>query len=280
MPSSILNKLDIGDLTPTSISLMMTDRSVAFPRGILEGALVKVDNFIFPMDFVVLDMEEDREVPIILGRPFLAIGQALIAVCEGNLTLRVSVEEVKFNILQAMKFPSEVPSCKRIEVLQACTEIHLQELIRADPLEKCLGGSLSKVDLDKETLACADGVMETILALDNKEKGEVIKEEIKTTNGLVIKKLPAHLRYSFLGDNDTKTVIISADTTKEEEQQLLEVLHQYQSTFAWSISDIKGISPLVCMHKVLMEDDYKPTVEHQRRLNLAMKEVVKKEVLK
>ena len=67
MPSSILNKLNIGYLTLTSISLQMADRSIAFPRGILEDVLVKFDKFIFPVDFVVLDIEEDKEVPIILG---------------------------------------------------------------------------------------------------------------------------------------------------------------------------------------------------------------------
>ena len=67
MPSSILNKLDIGDLTPTSISLQMADRSIAFSRGILEDVLVKIDKFIFPVHFVVLNMEEDREVLIIHG---------------------------------------------------------------------------------------------------------------------------------------------------------------------------------------------------------------------
>ena len=82
MPSSILNKLDIGDLTPTSISLQMTDRSITFPRGILEDVLVKIDKFIFPVDFVVLDMEEDRDVPIILGRLFLATEQELVDVRE------------------------------------------------------------------------------------------------------------------------------------------------------------------------------------------------------
>ena len=74
MPSSILHKMNVGDLTPISISLQMADRSIAFPRGILEDVLIKVDKFIFPVDFVVLDMEEDQEILIILGRPFLATG--------------------------------------------------------------------------------------------------------------------------------------------------------------------------------------------------------------
>ena len=67
--------------------------------------LVKVDKFIFLVDFVVLDMEEDREIPLILGQPFLATAKALIDVHSGNLTLRVNNEEVCFNIYHTMKFP-------------------------------------------------------------------------------------------------------------------------------------------------------------------------------
>ena len=134
MPSSILNKLDIGDLTPTLISLQMADRSFAFPRGILEDILVKIAKFIFPVNFVILDIEDDREVSIILGRPFSATGHALIDVREGNLTLQVNGEEVKFNIPQAMKFPSEEPSCKRIKVLRPQIENYFHEPSHIDPL--------------------------------------------------------------------------------------------------------------------------------------------------
>ncbi|XP_042027804.1 uncharacterized protein LOC121774949 [Salvia splendens] len=74
MPFSFFQKLKIGTLRPTTITLQMADRSVSYPRGIVEDILVKVNNFIFPVDFVVLDMEEDRHVPLILGRPFLVIG--------------------------------------------------------------------------------------------------------------------------------------------------------------------------------------------------------------
>ena len=76
----------------------MVDRSLTFPKGIIEDVLVKVDKFIFLVDFVVLDMEEDMAAPIILGRPFLATRQALIDVKNGELTLRVGEDQVKFNI--------------------------------------------------------------------------------------------------------------------------------------------------------------------------------------
>ena len=78
MHLSILNKLNIRNLTPTLISLQMADTSIAFPQGIVEDVLVKIDKFIFLVDFEVLDMKEDREVLIIMGRPFLATGQAFI----------------------------------------------------------------------------------------------------------------------------------------------------------------------------------------------------------
>ncbi|XP_057775122.1 uncharacterized protein LOC130994104 [Salvia miltiorrhiza] len=84
MPLSIFQRLAIGEMKPTSIALQMADRSVTYPRGIVEDVLVKVNEFIFPADFVVLDFEEDKTIPLILGRPFLATGRALIDVANGS----------------------------------------------------------------------------------------------------------------------------------------------------------------------------------------------------
>ncbi|XP_030478230.1 uncharacterized protein LOC115695295 [Cannabis sativa] len=78
MPLSVFRRLKLAEAKPTTVTLQLADRSLAHPRGVIEDVLVKVDKFIFPADFIVLDMEEDSNVPIILGRPFLATGQALI----------------------------------------------------------------------------------------------------------------------------------------------------------------------------------------------------------
>ena len=80
MPLSIFRRLGLEEAKPTTVTLQLTDRSLKHPRGIIEDVLVKVDKFIFPKDFIVLDMDEDKEIPIILGRPFLAIGKSLIDV--------------------------------------------------------------------------------------------------------------------------------------------------------------------------------------------------------
>ena len=95
-----------------------------------------------------------------------------------------------------------------------------------------------------------------------------------------MKELPSHLKYEFLEPEKRKPVIISAVLTEAEEQKLLVILRKYKEAIAWSIEDLKGISPSICMHKILLEDNVKTSIEHQRRLNPVMKEVIKKEVLK
>ena len=98
MPLSVVPRLSFGELILTTITLQMADRSMAQTEGVLEDVLVKVGKFIFPMDFVVMKMEEDSQVPLLLGRPFLATRAALIDVQKGELTLRVGNEAVHFNL--------------------------------------------------------------------------------------------------------------------------------------------------------------------------------------
>ena len=106
MPLSVVQRLSLGELTPTAITLQMADRSMAQPEGILEDVLVKVGKFVFPVDFVVMKMEEDTQVPLLLGRPFLATGVALIDVQKGELTLRVGNKAVQFNINRSLEHPN------------------------------------------------------------------------------------------------------------------------------------------------------------------------------
>ena len=80
MPLSVVKRLSLGELTPTVMTLQMVDRTLAQPECILEDVLIKVGKFIFLVDFVVIDIEKDKQVPLLLGRPFLATGATLIDV--------------------------------------------------------------------------------------------------------------------------------------------------------------------------------------------------------
>ena len=97
---------------------------------------------------------------------------------------------------------------------------------------------------------------------------------------MILKELPEHLKYDFLKPEKEKPVIISAGLIELEEQRLLEIFRKYKNAIAWSIDDLKEISLSICMHKILLEENAKTFMEHQRRMNLVMKEVVRKEVLK
>ncbi|GJR41550.1 reverse transcriptase domain-containing protein [Tanacetum coccineum] len=95
-----------------------------------------------------------------------------------------------------------------------------------------------------------------------------------------LKELPPHLEYAFLEKNNKLPVIISKDLSQEEKTSLIHVLKNQKQAIAWKLSDIRGIDPEFCSHKILLEDDYQPTVQHQRRVNPKMHDVIKKEVEK
>ncbi|GJR36086.1 reverse transcriptase domain-containing protein [Tanacetum coccineum] len=108
----------------------------------------------------------------------------------------------------------------------------------------------------------------------------ITKPSIEEPPELELKDLPSHLEYAFLEGTDKLPVIISKELKNEEKAALLKVLKSHKRAIAWKISDIKGIDPSFCTHKILMEDDFKPAVQHQRRVNPKIHEVIKKEVIK
>ena len=261
MPYSMAKKMNLGKVTPITLSLQIPDRSLTFSKGIIEDVLVKVDKFIFPVDFVVLDMEEDKATPIILGRPFLTID-----VKNGESTPRVGEDQVNFNLYKRMEFTSmENASCMMIDTLIPSQEDVLYDFGKSSPLEQCLTKSLTTETIGDEDLSSTSKLIETILTLQENKEESALEKERKTPDGLVLKGLLKGLKYAFLGYNDTKPVIISSKLDNDMEVKFLGVLEWNSEAFAWFIEDIKGISPSICMHKILMEEDHAPSIEHQRR---------------
>ena len=98
MPLSMLRRIGDLEVRPTRMTLQLANRSMKYPYGVAEDVLVKVDKFMFPVDFVVMDIEEDTEVPLILGRPFMKMAKVIIDVDDGKLKVRVQDDEVNFNV--------------------------------------------------------------------------------------------------------------------------------------------------------------------------------------
>ena len=106
--------MGVGECRPTTVTLQIANRSHAYLEGKIEDVLVKVDKFIFPVDFLVLDFEADKKVSVILERPFLITRKTLIDVRKGKLIMWVNDQQVTFNVLNAMKSPDEVEDCNFI----------------------------------------------------------------------------------------------------------------------------------------------------------------------
>ncbi|XP_050896758.1 uncharacterized protein LOC127103550 [Lathyrus oleraceus] len=121
MPLSIYKKLGIGVVQDTRTTLQFADHSVKKPHGIVKDVLVKIDKFVFPVDFVILEMLEDEEIPLILGRPFLETGRCVINIEEGTMMLKVYDEEVRINVRNTMKDKDDICTSDTIEVLNQVT---------------------------------------------------------------------------------------------------------------------------------------------------------------
>ncbi|RVW20036.1 Retrovirus-related Pol polyprotein from transposon opus [Vitis vinifera] len=248
LPYSVYKQLGLGGLKPTAITLSLADRSVKIPRGVIEDVLVQVDKFYYPVDFVVLDtdpiVKEANYVPIILGRPFLATSNAIINCRNGVMQLTFGNMTLELNIFHL---------CKR--------HLHPEEEEGLEEPSCLLGG---------------DGKRSYHCSIKEDSQEATVEDPPK----LVLKPLPVDLKYAYLEENEKCPVVISSTLTIDQEDNLLGVLRKCKKAIGWQISDLKGISPLVCTHHIYMEDDAKPVRQPQRRLNPHMQEVVRGEVLK
>ncbi|XP_057990558.1 uncharacterized protein LOC131172944 [Hevea brasiliensis] len=143
MSLSICKKLDVKELKPTTISLQLADQSVKYPVGILENIPIKVEKFFIPYDFVVLEMEEDVQVRIILGKPFLATAGAIIDVKNGQLNLKVGDKEVGFNLFRIIKHKLEPDECLKVDIVNKQVEEEFHKAHPEDPIEACILYSLA-----------------------------------------------------------------------------------------------------------------------------------------
>ncbi|XP_015162851.1 uncharacterized protein [Solanum tuberosum] len=265
MPTSLYKKLGLGSPKPTTIILELADRSVARPEGVVEDVLVQVGSLIFPVDFVVLNFEPDHEVPFILGRPFLATGWAMIDVAAAQLTMRSHDKVEVFDVYKALKLPVVY------EELSSITAIHLEAEARyiasKDPLERVLGGAEIYGDAEAQEMVqfldvALVGTFRDLWEPLNRVLGPPPKPFIQVASQLELKALPAHLMYAFLGENKTLLVILFATLSDAQVEATLIILKKRKIALGWKMSDIHGISPALCMHKIYMEEGHKSSAQH------------------
>ena len=248
---SMYKQLGIGELKPTTITLSLADRSIKIPKGTVEDVLIQVDKFYYPVDFVVLDTEPVavgvNHMPIILGRPFLAISNAIINCKNGVMQLTFGNMTLKINIFHLRKkhMHQQEDDSEEVCAIDAILEEQANELLVQDVLTRELVDS----NEDQQELQKV-----SLLHGKWRKKVEVLPlltgSEEHGPQQLDLKPLPIELKYAFLGGKMHSPVMISSLLSNPREVSLIQILHRNKKAIGWKISDLKGISPTVCTHHI------------------------------
>jgi hypothetical protein len=300
MPKHVYDSLSLEPLNKTSIVIQLADRSFVYPLGVIEDVLVKIDSLVIPYDFYILDMEHDscdssNNTPILFGRPFLKTANTKIDCGKDTLSMEVGDEKIEFNFHDAIKYPySNVYSITCYDQVDKCVQ-QVFDFDCEDELSVALsyGYDFTEIEEMERHICVPQNVHESALALQSLQTiphGNVfvdlvlshkkLLQSILQAPELELKPLPDNLKYVFISDNNTLSVIIATGLTNTQEEKLVKLLCDHKTAIGWTLADIKGISPSMCMHHILLEDNAKPTREMQKRLNPPMMEVVKAEILK
>nr|GEX78666.1 reverse transcriptase domain-containing protein [Tanacetum cinerariifolium] len=274
MPYSLYAKLSLETLKPTKMRVRLADKSFQYPVGIAENMLVEVGKFTFPVDFVILEMEEDSEVPLILGRPFLYTADAVIRVKQKQPNFRVGTERMIFNIHSTMKHSySNCDTCFSIDVIDEILEedfdtlldegIKILHSIEGTPLKDEIFFKFNEfiamtVDENSDPESDTEGPQFEKIIINTNYKIKTSLEEPPTN--LKLKPLPDNLEYVILEEPSFLSFFISSQLSKEKKNKLISILKKHKQAFAWKTINILGIFPSFCKHKIQILDNKKPVV--------------------
>nr|GEY78703.1 reverse transcriptase domain-containing protein [Tanacetum cinerariifolium] len=289
MPLSVWKELSLPELTPTCMTLELADRSVSKLIGIAKVVSVKVGMFHFPADFVVVDFEPDPRVPLILvtdeaceeysqevlgfsdvtasGSPTPS-DDPIVSTTSPTLTPFGDSDFLLFEEANAFLGLEDDPDSPELDPSYYDLQgdiLMLEAILNSDPAPS-LPDHEQYVPLFKNKLKACEA--------------KTIKYSVDEPPEVEVKDLPPHLEYAFLEGDNKLPVIIAKESGDEEKAALIKVLKSHKRAIAWKLSDIQGINPEFCTHKILMGEDYKPVVQHQRRVNPKIHDVIKKEVEK
>nr|GEU33956.1 reverse transcriptase domain-containing protein [Tanacetum cinerariifolium] len=276
MPLSVWEGLSLSELTPTCMTLELADHSVSKPIGIAKDVSVKVRVFYFPTDFVVVDFEPDPRVPLILWRCFLKTVRALIDVHKGELTLQV----LGFSDITASSNPTPYDDPIVLTTSPTLTLFGDSDFLLFEEANAFLGLEddpnlleFNPFYYDPEgDILLLEAILNSKplpLLLNHKQYMPLYKKQLKLYEAKTIKSsvdeppevelkdLPPYLKYVFLEGDNKLPVVIAKVLEDEEKSALIKVLKSHKRAIAWKLSDIQGINPEFCTHKILMEEDYK-----------------------
>ncbi|GKA32847.1 reverse transcriptase domain-containing protein, partial [Tanacetum coccineum] len=269
-----INRIDVIDVACEEYSQEVLgffgNSESGIPTPISEPIIAKSSPSLTPFEGGDFILEEIKSDSVPSGIDFKDISEFFS-------TFPIPIEDSDFFLEKPKTFPSEL------------------ETFRFDIKEKNSGSTTDHADVslpEYERFYSEGDIRLLEKFLNNDPSSPLLPKEIKAVElknekssvdeppELELKDLPSHLEYAFLEGTDKLPVIIAKNLKDEEKERLIKVLKSHKQAIAWKLSDIKGIDPQFCTHKILMEDDFKPAIQHQRKVNPKIHEVIKKEVIK
>ncbi|GJR76566.1 reverse transcriptase domain-containing protein [Tanacetum coccineum] len=290
MPLYVWKRLSLPELTPTCMTLELADRSITQPIGELtlhvgkEAVTFNLDQtsrYSSNYDEMTANLIDVIEIAckeysqeILSFSDLIASGNPtpyydpIISTSSPTLTPFGDSDFLLLEEADAFLALEDDPTSPEVDDSYYDSEgdiLLLEAILNSDPSSPPPNQGNYLPEIRKELKVC---------------EAKTDKSSIDEPPKVELKDLPPHLEYAFLEGDDKLPVIIAKDLSIEEKAALIKVLKSRKRAIAWKLSDIKGINPKFCTHKILMEEDYKPAVQHQRRVNPKIHDVIKKEVEK
>nr|GEW15795.1 DNA-directed DNA polymerase [Tanacetum cinerariifolium] len=266
MPLSVWNKLSLPDLKPMCMTLELADCLISHPVGVAKDVYVKVgDLSLRPKELLLRKFWVFSDV-ISSGNP-TPYYDSIIFTTSPTLT---SFGNSDFLLEEVDAFLAIEDDPTSLEVYQSYLDpegdiLLLEVFLNNEPSLPPPNQVNYLPEVRKELKIC---------------KAKSNKSSIDEPQVVELKDLPPHLEYAFLEGDDKFPVTIMKNLSVEEKTALIMVLKSHKRAIAWKLSDIKGIDPKFCTHKILMKEDFEPAVQHQRRVNPKIHDVIKQHVLK
>nr|GEZ39387.1 hypothetical protein [Tanacetum cinerariifolium] len=253
MPLSVWEALLLSELTSNCMTLELADRSVSKPIGIANDVSFKK----------VLGFSDVTRS----GNPIPYNGP-IVSITSLTLTLFGDSDFLLFEEGDAFLGLEDDPNSPKINPFYYDPKgdiLLLEAILNSETLPPLPNHEKYLPSFKKELKVC---------------EAKTVKSFVDEPPEVELKDLPPHLEYTFLEGDNKLPVIFAKELGDEEKSALIKVLKSHKRAIAWKLSDIHGINPEFCTRKILMEEDYKPTVQHQRRVNPKIHDVIKKEVEK
>nr|GFA86513.1 reverse transcriptase domain-containing protein [Tanacetum cinerariifolium] len=268
MPLSIWKKLRLPTLNDTKMVLELADRTISKPTGVAENVFVKVGEITLRHDDQSLTLK-CGDTPSISYNNLESLNKVdlIDATCEEYSQDVLEFTDVVSNEADAFIAIDDEPISSNIDATYYDPEgdiLILEALLNNDP---------EPLSNQKDFFSTLHKDLKVV-----EPKNQSFEEDEPPE--VELKELPPHLEYAFLCDSGKWSVIIAKDLSSNEKTSLINVLKTQKKAIAWKLTDIKGMDHEFCSHKILLEEDYSPKVQSQRRVNPKIYDVIKKEVEK